>query len=400
MAKNCAIWAVVACALAACGGPTPEAFVVPDVGSSKYDSAHADVHPSPADAADPVGCDAPTATDEDAGPGTDAGTGTDAVAETDASGGTDAGMSVEQGGEIVPQTVLNLKSLCPACESGQTCTYNWTVKQPSGSNKAIETSSSPKNSTFQPDVAGEYVFCVEVTDAGGAVVCAQVCKTVLVVPDKAVHVELLWDTPADPDQTDTGPAAGADMDLHFASSLAAGPDLDCDGAGDPWFSPTFDCFWYNPRPEWSSANSCTYEEPTLDLDDTDGAGPENLSLDAPQGILASPSQYAIGVHYWDDHGYGVSFATLTVYLVGSVALKIDKVSMNPWDMWYVAKLNWPNSLTGGTLAPFDVCHQSGDTCSGKGKMWQPKGDWCITPCYNPKLLAALGLPQPANCKKP
>lgn len=311
-------------------------------------------------------------------------------------------VEIAEGEEVVPQTLLHLKGDNSKGMGGASIkSYKWTVKQPPGSNKGFLPSSIIANPTFQPDAAGEYTFCLEVVDANGVQSCAPECKTVLVVPDKAVHVELLWDTPQDPDQTDTGPAAGADMDLHFGSYLAQGPDLDCDGVGDPWFSNPFDCFWFSPDPQWGSSNTAIQDDPTLDLDDTDGAGPENLSLESPEGTIDLPRYYSIGVHYWNDHGYGVSFATTTVYLLGAVALKIDKVSMNPLDMWYVAKLNWPNTLVGGQMPPLTVCYQSGDTCSGQGKMWQPKGDWCMTPCYvNPTFSAGVGGAQPANCKKP
>ncbi len=311
-----------------------------------------------------------------------------------------AKIDVTEGDEVVPQTTLHLKGDGSKGTGGQGIkTYKWTVKQPAGSNKGFLPASSFPNPTFVPDAAGEYEFCLDVTDVNGVKSCSQTCTKVLVVPNNAVHIELLWDTPSDPDQTDTGPAAGADMDLHFANYLASGPDLDCDGTGDPWFNNPFDCFWFNNSPEWGSANKAVKDDPTLDLDDTDGAGPENLNLEHPEGDPALPRWYAIGVHYWNDHGYGVSYSTITVYLFGAVALKIDKISMNPLDMWYVGKLNWPNQLTGTSTPPLTVCYQSGDTCSGKGKMWQPKGDWCMTPCYiNPTFAATTGGATPTNCK--
>ena len=318
-----------------------------------------------------------------------------------------AKIDVIEGDEVVPQTTLHLKGDGSKGTGGQAIkVYKWSAKQPPGSNKGFQPSSTFPNPTFVPDAAGEYEFCLDVTDANGVKSCAQTCVKVLVVPNNAVHVELLWDTPSDPDQTDVGPAAGADMDLHFANYLASGPDLDCDATGDPWFNNPFDCFWFNNSPEWGSANKAIKDDPTLDLDDTDGAGPENLNLEHPEGDPQLPRWYAIGVHYWNDHGYGVSFSTITVYLFGAVALKIDKITMNPLDMWYVGKLNWPNQLTGTSTPPLTVCYQTagskpGDVCAGTAKMWQPKGEWCITPCYvNPTFAATTGGATPNNCPKP
>ncbi len=316
-----------------------------------------------------------------------------------------AKIDVTEGDEVVPQTTLHLKGDGSKGVGGQAIkTYKWTVTQPKGSQKGFLPNSTFPNPSFTPDTAGEYEFCLEVTDANGVKSCAATCQKVLVVPNNAVHIELLWNTPADTDQTDSGPAAGADMDLHFANYLASGPDLDCDGTGDPWFHNPFDCFWFNNSPEWGSANKAIKDDPTLDLDDTDGAGPENLNLEYPEGTPTLAHSYAIGAHYWNDHQYGVSTATVVIYLFGWVALKIEDVAMNPLDMWYVGKLNWPNQLTGASTQPLTVCYQTlgskaGDVCAGTAKMWQAKGEWCITPCYaNPTFAASVGGATPSNCK--
>jgi len=312
-----------------------------------------------------------------------------------------AKISVKEGEEVIPQTLLHLKGDQSTAPGGGTIkTYKWTVKQPSGSNQPLVPKDSFPNPTFQANAAGEYQFCLDVTDQNGMKSCAPACVTVVVLPSNAIHVELLWDTPADPDQTDSGPAAGADMDLHFAHPLASGPDLDCDGNGDPWFSNPWDTFWFNPNPNWGSSNPAAGDDPSLDLDDTDGAGPENLNLEKPEGTVDDPVAYSVGVHYWNDHGYGTSFATVSIYLQGTLSLQLSKVKMDPLDMWYVGKINWPNQLTGATAQVFTMCYQQAgpDACNG-GKMWVPSGPWCITPCYNNKsFTASAGGAAPAACK--
>ena len=304
---------------------------------------------------------------------------------------------IKEGAEVVPQTTLHLKgdgSKGPATIK----VFKWTVTQPAGSVETFQPNAKFANPIFVPNVAGEYEFCLDVTDTQGQTACAIVCQKVLVVPTDAVHIELLWDTPADLDQTDHWPAPGADMDLHFAHSLASGPDIDCDGVGDPWFNNPFDCFWFNNSPQWGEASGAIKDDPTLDLDDTDGAGPENLNLEQPDDTT-----YAIGAHYWNDHGLGPSYATATVFLFGTIVVKLDKILMNPLDFWYIGKLHWPNSLTGDSTPPVEMCYQTagskpGDVCAGKAKMWQGKGEWCITPCYaNPTFAATTGGAKPKNC---
>jgi hypothetical protein len=324
----------------------------------------------------------------------------DATPEVDAANDVSATVSTAEGNEVTPQSLLHLENFCPACSlPGAKCTYKWTVKQPPGSYQQFQPAADFPNPTFAANVAGEYQFCVTSYDANGIPACGPLCETVLVVPNVAVHVELTWDTPNDLDQSDTGPGKGADMDLHFASYKATtGPDKDCDGVGDPWMNNPYDCFWFNQAPEWGSADPAVHDNPTLDLDDADGAGPENLNLEQPEGTLAAPIWYAIGVDYFNDHGFGQSLANVKVYLYGALAVGIDKVQMDPWSWWYVGKLNWPNSMSGNNTPPITVCKQSGDACSKKGKMWQSSGDWCITKCYDtPSVFSGPSPTYPPWC---
>ena len=107
---------------------------------------------------------------------------------------------------------------------------------------------------------------------------------------------MTWNTPNDPNQFDEGVEVGADLDLHLAhplAAVAAGPDVDGDGAPDMWFQQPFDCFWFNPVPDWGPMGP--EGDPSMDVDDTDGAGPEIISLTEPEDGLA----YSIAVHYWN-----------------------------------------------------------------------------------------------------
>jgi hypothetical protein len=296
-------------------------------------------------------------------------------------------VSVKEGEEVVPQTTLHLVGDKSVDAQGKPVKmYKWTFKQPPGANQSLAPNGNFPNPALTANVAGEYEFCLEVWDAAYLKSCQPACVQVLVVPNNALHVELLWDTPADPDQADTGPMAGADMDLHFAHEMASGSDQDCDGKADPWFNNLFDCFWFNSSVNWGSTDPAVQDDPTLELDDTDGAGPENLNLAEPEDMA-----YAVGVNYANDHGFGPSYATVRVFLYGSVTFELAKVKMNPLDMWYVGKIDWTNqSVT--------ACYQSGDACSGKGKLWQAKGDLCITPCYV-GLTFTSGTPIPIACQK-
>ena len=295
-------------------------------------------------------------------------------------------VKVDEGEEVLPQSALHLRGEQSTSMAGtKVASYTWTAQQPLGSSQAFLPNAHVANPTFVANAAGEYVFCLSVTDDTGQNSCAPACVSVMVLPEDAIHVELLWQTPADPDQTDVGPGAGADLDLHVAHPLAAGPDLDCDGSPDPWFSNPFDTFWYNAKPNWGAALPGAGDDPVLALDDTDGLGPENFNLAVPEGTLAKPRSYQVGVHSWNDHGFGASYATVRVYVLGVLAAEVKDVLLNPLDMWTVGKVNWPNQMTNSAaagVAPFELCLQSAPPCKG-GKRWLPAGDPCISPCYKP-----------------
>ncbi len=312
-----------------------------------------------------------------------------------------AKMAVKEGGAVIPQTTLHLQSTGSAGEDGSSpAKVQWTVKQPVGSKQVFAPGSQSPSPTFTVKVAGDYEFCLEIWDQTGGKNCVPACTTVHVVPDDAVHVELVWDTPAAAKPGGVNAGAGADLDLHFAHVLASGPDFDCDGKGDPWFSNPFDTFWLNPNPNWGNAIPTVPDDPNLDLDDANSAAPEILDLANPEGSSDKPEFYHVGVHAWNDNGFGVSYATIRVYVFGTLATELAKVPMDARAMWYVGKVHWPNTISdagASTVEAFETCYQSGDPCMG-GKRWQPNGEYCVKGCYvNPMFTTKPTDILPAVC---
>jgi len=108
------------------------------------------------------------------------------------------------------------------------------------------------------------------------------------------HVRIVWDK----DETD--------VDLHFEWS-----------GGQK-------CYWGNPTPNWGSAQT----SPRLDVDDTDGYGPENITIDS----LPGPGQYRIYIHYFDDWGNGGTNVTATIFENG-VSIMSGSRYMTDGDTW-------------------------------------------------------------------
>jgi hypothetical protein len=290
----------------------------------------------------------------------------------DDSGGIDADDSVcpvaviqiDEGEQVIPQTVLHLHGEGSHSGAGAINSYQWTVEQPAGSISYLVPSGTFPNPIFEANVAGKYVFMLDVVDATGIESCHPARREVFVVPDDAIHAELLWETPADPDPTDEGPVAGTNLDLHLAHPLGVACDADGDGGPDPWFDPHWDCWSGNPNPHWGNPDPSVDDNPDLDRDDADGGGPENVNLVIPEGDPSMPYAYRVAVHYRDDHGFGPSYATLRVYIYSTLAFEVGDVELQPGDLWQVCTVEWPSTkvtLTLNAQGNYDVRPDYPDT---------------------------------------
>jgi len=243
----------------------------------------------------------------------------------------------QEGDEVIPGTVLHLQGDQSYSSNGQIDKWEWGVEQPPGSTSSFVPSHTVPNPSFETGVAGVYTFHLTVWDEINTPSCFPASYEVVVIPDEAIQVELMWHTPEDPDETDTGPEAGADLDLHFLHPWAEGVDADLDGVPDGWFDIPFDCFWFNPHPQWGTYDPAIDDDPVMQNDDTDGAGVEVTTLDLPES-----AEYRVGVHYWDDHGYGASYATVRVYIYAQLVFEVANLSLVESDLWEVCTVEWPS----------------------------------------------------------
>jgi hypothetical protein len=255
------------------------------------------------------------------------------------------GQQVEDGAVIAVQSTIKLKQDChDLTPGGAIVSYEWKVASSTVSTESIQPGPLAEDVTYDANVVGVYDITLECCNKFGC--CDSKTIRLDVPPPEGCHVELTWNTPLDPDQTDQCGAnmdCGADMDLHVVHPAASGPDLDKDGKPDGFFDVgdypggfAGDCMWFNPNPCWV-LDKCEQPDlqPHLDRDDTDGAGPENFTY-----RFAEPGRcYKVGVHYWDEHLLGKSYPTVRVWVDGEkVWESAASPKMSVLDMWEVGEV--------------------------------------------------------------
>ena len=167
--------------------------------------------------------------------------------------------------------------------------YSWILySSPAGATTAMPGGTANRRG-FTPDVAGEYVGELTVTDNDG--LTSEPCYATLnATAGDGLWVELFWTN------------SGDDMDLHL---------LDDGGT----LTTTSDCYYANCT--WGSLNwggGGTSDDPILDLDDIPGTGPENINIDSP-----ARGTYTVYVHDYPGSQYiGRNDVTVNVYLGGSL----------------------------------------------------------------------------------
>jgi hypothetical protein len=208
--------------------------------------------------------------------------------------------------------------------------YEWAiVERPGDSTTAFIPNATEPDPQLFLDLAGTYVIELRVFDRQGTPSCSASRVPIIATPNEDIHIQLVWDTPGDPDQTDSGTGKGADLDLHFLHPRG-------NWNAEPW-----DCYWLNPTENWASTES--RDDPSLDIDDTDGSGPENINLNNPENV-----GYRVGAYYFSDHNFGPSYATIRIYLAQVLVFEYrDKYLERTGKFWDAATIEWgPNPRVG------------------------------------------------------
>ena len=239
----------------------------------------------------------------------------------------------QAGGSVHPGRLLHLRGGESRATYEPITEFRWSVDAPTGCRNGFWPSAGSQDPTFRVDLAGAYRFRLSVVDALGLPGCDEAVFDVAVPPPHPIYVEVVWDTPGDPDPWDEGPGVGSDVDLHLvhpdAPADPATPDRDGDGDADPWFDARGDCWSGHPTTDWGAA---------LVRADVDGDGPEAVGVADPE----DGAEYRIAVHYAEANGTGDVTATARVHVNGAVAFEWPDASLHPGDLWCVASVHWPS----------------------------------------------------------
>ncbi|MCC6526795.1 MAG: hypothetical protein IT373_29370 [Polyangiaceae bacterium] len=228
-----------------------------------------------------------------------------------------------------PLATLNLSASCSDPDGG-TMSYLWEVTSaPAGSasQPALPNSAA---TTFFVDLAGSYTLTLWATDdEGHTVSCVVVIES---VPQQDLHIELVWDE------------AWGDADLHLVQAGI--------GPAGYWYTSDADCFFGNTAGAWPPNGPAGNS--SLDIDDTDGYGPENIN------ILTSPQAgtYNVGVAYYCQHslqrpgqppidpGDGPTTATVNVYCGGVLVKTWANITLDRTGRFvHVGTVTWPSCAT-------------------------------------------------------
>lgn len=222
-----------------------------------------------------------------------------------------------------------------AIDDGTIVSTTWRLlSRPMGSRAAEPAPANALATRLTPDLAGEYPMELSVVDDDGNLAT---CQTVVrAVATEGLRVEIFWNTD------------GTDMDTHVMSPI-----------GTMWSSGD-DCYFGNCQGgsflEWGAPGED--DNPHLDIDDTDGFGPENINVDRPV-----PGVYRVGVHAYR----GAADVTVRIYCGGTTTEPRQTfgpvfITSSSSDFWRIADV----AIDGTSCTITDLATAGGPNINGDG----------------------------------
>jgi hypothetical protein len=185
--------------------------------------------------------------------------------------------------------------------NGDEVSCEWTVARRPGGSSAQPDQPASCTSDFIPDLVGDYVLRLRVRDPLGNI---GECTTLYsaLAPTSGLWVEMFWDV-------------NNDVDLHLLHQDGGDPLL-----ASSWKNHNLVCYYGNCKQNPTTGDPVlawdlpgTADDPSLDRDDTQNTGPENIRIDAP-----TPHQaYHVGINFYSMTG-GPTHVTTNLYCGGQL----------------------------------------------------------------------------------
>ena len=194
-------------------------------------------------------------------------------------------------------------------------TYDWTLlSRPPGSTATMPTGNASSR-RFTPDLAGEYVGQLVVTNEYG--VRSEPCEATLQATiSQDLWVEMFWNASQD------------DMDLHLVR-----PGGRVGGSPD-------DCYYANTNPDWGTRGVST-DDPSLDLDDIPGTGPENINIGTPSETGAY-QVWVVDYTGSTSDSPASTDVTVNIYVGGALVYTDTKSCARECSDMHFADVDWPS----------------------------------------------------------
>jgi hypothetical protein len=218
-------------------------------------------------------------------------------------------------------------------QGGTIQNWQWAIlEQPAESSATLEfTDRRETNFVFSSasgrvrgiDVAGTFVVGLVVTDDLGAQ-STQCTVALNAVPRSGLHVQMTWDVGSN------------DIDLHLARN------------GTNWCS-NDDCYYGGRTRNWGGGNA----NPSLDIDDLSGFGPENITIEAP-----ADGNYTVGVDFFS--GSTPCNALVKIFIGGQ--LEYEGVQFISSGQWLPARVDVRNGIS--TITELNSTAPQSGSCLG------------------------------------
>ncbi len=192
--------------------------------------------------------------------------------------------------------------------------WDWTLHSQPGGSTAFMPPGGADRSGFAPDLAGEYVGELIVTNELG--VESDPCyATLTATPIENLWIQMYWSHTND------------DMDLHL---LEPGGRTETNG----------DCYFANcvgGNLDWGVSGDSS-DDPSLDMDDIPGTGPENINIDYPES-----GNFTVLVHDYPGSTYnGGDDVTVVIFLGGKQVWTDTRTISGENTYTDFADIEWPS----------------------------------------------------------